>query len=55
MMMMMWWNARSRNGRLVVGGLHSDVLVVFGQSHWFFTGSGAAHVCVDAYFYEDDH
>ena len=27
--------ARSGNGRLVVGGLHADVLVVFRQT-WFF-------------------
>ena len=28
-------HARSGNGRLVVGGLHADVLVVFRQT-WFF-------------------
>ena len=31
-------DARSGNGRLVVGGLHADVLVVFRQT-WFFSGA----------------
>ena len=31
-------DARSGNGRLVVGGLHADVLVVFRQT-WFFSSA----------------
>ena len=46
-------HARSGNGRLVVGGLHADVLVVFRQT-WFFSPGAVVLVVVVEKRHDDD-